>query len=96
MLTIETNLDRNGRLLPTSPQSVQPLLDQTFILCLAPFAFVLTTRNAHDQGHEISDWTKWSVDLRLRKNQLLLVLPTADRLHDTLRAMVYPDDYVIR
>ena len=95
MLTIETNLDRNGRLLPTSPQSVQPLLDQTFILCLAPFAFVLTTRNAHDQGHEINDWTKWSVDQRLRKNQLLLVLPTADRLHSTLRAMVYPDDYVI-
>jgi hypothetical protein len=96
MLTVETSLDRDGRLLPTPPQSLQPLFSETFILCLAPFAFVLTTRNAHDQGHEISDWTKWSVDLRLRKNQLLLVLPTADRLHDTLRAMVYPDDYVIR
>jgi hypothetical protein len=61
-----------------------------------PFAFVLTTRNAHDQGDEIGDWTKWSVDQRFRKNKLFLVLPTADRLHITLSAMVYPDDYVIR
>jgi hypothetical protein len=80
----------------TPPSSTPSKLDDVLILCLAPFAFILTTNDASDLGHDISEWGRWSVDQRPGKNQRRLVLPTADQLQGGPRAMVYPGGYGVR
>ena len=96
MLAVEANLSAESKLLWTPPSSTRSYPDDVLILCVAPFAFVLTTRNASDLGQDVSHWTQWSVDQRLRKTERRLALPTADKLQGAIRAMIYPANYVVR
>jgi hypothetical protein len=95
MLAIKTSLLATTELLWT-PRSSASEVDDLLILCLTPFAFVLTTADANDLGHDISPWTRWSVDQHMNKSELRLALPTADQLQGAIRAMIYPADYVVR
>jgi hypothetical protein len=95
MLAIKTSLLPTRELMWTPPSSASQL-DDLLILCLTPFAFVLTTADANDLGHDISPWTQWSVDQRPSKSEVRLALPTADQLQGATRAMIYPSDYVVR
>jgi hypothetical protein len=95
MLAVEMNLDAGSQLLWTPRSSIPSQVDDALLLCLAPFAFILTTKDANDLGHDISDWARWSVVQRPGTNQRRLILPTAEQLQSALRAMVYPGDYVV-
>jgi hypothetical protein len=79
MLTIKTSFGPASELLWTPPSSGSQV-DDFLILCLTPFAFVLSTAGASDLGLDISHWTQWSVDQRPSKSELRLALPTADQL----------------
>ncbi len=94
MLSIKTSFSPASELLWTPPSSSSQA-DDFLILCLTPFAFVLTTADAKDLGLNISHWTQWSVDQRPSKGERRLVIPTADVLQGGLRAMIYPNDYVV-
>jgi hypothetical protein len=94
MLTVTTTLDARSELLWTPPSSTPSQFDDALMLCLAPFAFVLTTKDARNLGRDISTWTQWSVDQRPNKNQRRITLPTVDQLQGAMRALVYPADYV--
>lgn len=95
MLAAETAVGTRSPVLWT-PASTMTQTDEVFVLVLAPFAFVLTTKNATDFGHDLTGWTAWTVDQRPGKSQRRLVLPTADQLDAGLRAMIYPKDYIVR
>jgi hypothetical protein len=91
VLMVTTSAARKSERLWTPPSSIsQP--NETLILCLTPFVFVLTTAERSELWHNISDWTLWSVDRRPR-GERHIAWPTADRLQGGIRAMVYPADY---
>jgi hypothetical protein len=92
MLAAQVSLGVRNERLWTPPPSGPTQLDDTLMLCLAPFAFVMTTRNATDLGHDISHWATGPVDRRPRSQQRRLLVPTADQLQSGLRAMVFPHD----
>ena len=95
MLAVEMRLGGQSEALWTPP-SAPSQEDDFLILCLAPFAFVLTTKEASDLGMDISRWSEWSVTRRPTKSELALSLPTADQSQGGIRAMIYPADYVVR
>ena len=94
MLAVEISLG-DSQVLWTPPSALSRA-DDFLLLCLTPFAFVLTTKDASNLGKNISQWTQWSVVDRPSKSELRLSLPTADQLQGGIRAMVYPADYVVR
>jgi hypothetical protein len=96
MLGVETNLGSQGHVLWTPSSSTRSQFNDVLILCLTPFAFVLTTKDGSDLGRDISPWAQWSVDQRPRTNDRRVAVPTADRLQGAIRAMVYPTDYIAR
>ena len=96
MLGAEINLDTRSKRLWTPSSSMYSRFNDTLVLCLTPFAFVLTTKNSSDLGNDISDWVTWSVDQRPKKSRRRLVVPTADQMESSLRVMIYPADYVAR
>jgi hypothetical protein len=93
--SIETDLGVRSDFLWTPPPSTGSVVDDFWTLCVAPFVFVLTTKDANDFGHDISHWAQWSVDQRPTKSERRFSLPTADQLQAGLRAMIYPGDYVV-
>jgi hypothetical protein len=95
MASIRMSFGPASELLWTPPSSSSEL-DDFLILCLTPFAFVLTTAEARDLGHDISSWTRWTVGQRPDKSERPLTLLTVDQLQGGIRAMIYPDDYIVR
>jgi hypothetical protein len=69
MLAVETSLGADSQVLWTPPSTTLSQFDDVLILCLAPFAFVLTTKDTNGMGQDISQWTQWSVDQRPHKNE---------------------------
>jgi hypothetical protein len=94
MLAVETNLASQSPVLWTPPSSTHSQFNDVLVLCLSPFAFVLTTKDASDLGRDISPWAQWSVDQRPRSSERRLAIPTADRLQSGIRAMVFPAEDV--
>jgi hypothetical protein len=95
-LVIEHSLTSGSRGSLWTPPGSTNRQDEFLMLSLAPFLFVLTTRDAPDLGEEISKWASWTVDQRPRRDERHLALPTADQLQGGLRAMIYPADYTVR
>lgn len=67
-----------------------------YVLALAPFVFVASTAQLDNLGLDVSDWAAWERSQRPRRSERLLHIPTVDMMEPGLRAMLYPDDYVVR
>lgn len=67
-----------------------------YVLALAPFAFVASGEPQANVGRSITEWATWERSQRPRRSERALDVPTVDMMEPSLRAMLYPNDYVVR
>lgn len=67
-----------------------------YLLALAPFAFVASSERQENVGMSINGWTTWERSQRPGRSERSLIMPTVDMMQTGIRAMLYPNDYVVR
>ena len=65
------------------------------LMRFAPFAFFLTHGDSHP-GLDISHWTTWNVDQRMRRSQRLLEVPTVLSMKTITAGMLHPQPPKLR
>jgi hypothetical protein len=91
--SLATDLSASPLILPPGARTSEA---DVYVLALAPFAFVASSDQKENLGLGINDWATWERSRRPGKRERALLLPTVDTMHPALRAMLYPDDYVVR
>ena len=78
------------------PAGARVVETDVYLLGLAPFVFVATSKPQDNVGLSVNEWATWERSRRPVRRDRSISVPTVDMMQPGLRAMLYPKDYVYR